>query len=102
MPLYLAEIWLNNPSPETAKEFAGMIGSVAKDATSVGAPQGVRVVAGPWASNEEAKAIFVVEIPDHTTTFQVFSKNVLKGLVEKRRLTPIVEWSEVEKLAQQL
>jgi hypothetical protein len=25
-----------------------------------------------------------------------------QGLVEKRRLTPIVEWSEVEKMANQL
>ena len=102
MPLYLAEIWLKNPSPDRVKEVAGMIGSAAKDATSIGAPQGVRFVAGPWASNEEAKAVFVVEIPDHTATFQVFSMNVARGLIEKRRLTPIVEWGEVEKMVQQL
>ena len=102
MPLYLAEVWLKNPSPDRAKEFGGMIGAAAKDATSIGAPQGVRFVAGPWASNEEAKAIFVVEIPDHTATFQVFGANVARGFIEKRRLTPIVEWREVEKMVAQL
>ena len=102
MALYLAEVWLNNPSPDRVKEFAGMIGAAAKDAASIGAPAGVRFVAGPWASNEEAKAIFVVEIPDHTATFHVFAPNVARGFIEKRRLTPIVEWSEVDKMVQQL
>ena len=102
MALYLAEVWLRDPSPDRVKEFAGVIASAAKDASSIGAPQGVRFVAGPWASNEEAKAIFVVEIPDHTATFQVFGTNVSKGFIEKRRLTPIVTWDEVDKMVQQL
>lgn len=102
MPLYLDEIWLKDPSPDRVKEFVSLIGSAAKSPASVGAPEKVRFVAGPWASNEEAKVIFVIDIPDHTATFQVFATIVAKGLVEKRRLTPIVEWSEAEKLAQQL
>ena len=102
MPLYLAEVWLKDPSPDRVKEFAGMIGSAAKDATSIGAPQGVRFVAGPWASNEEAKAIMGVEIPDHSATFQVFGANVARGFIEKRRLTPVVTWDEVDKMVQQL
>lgn len=102
MPLYLDEVWLKDPSPERVKEFAGMIGSAAKSPASVGAPAEVRFVAGPWASNEEAKVIFVIDIPDHTATFQVFGTLVAKGLVEKRRLTPIVDWSEVEKMTGQL
>ncbi len=102
MPLYLAEIWLKDPNPERAKEFASAIAAVAKDPTSVGVPAGVRFVAGPWASNEEAKAIAVVEMPDHSKTFGVFGGNVARGFLEKRRLTPIVEWSEVEKMVQQI
>lgn len=102
MALYLDEVWLKDPSPERVKEFVRMIGMAAKSPASVGAPQEVRFVAGPWASNEEAKVIFIVDIPNHTLTFQVFAKFVSQGLIERRRLTPIVEWSEVEKMAGQL
>ena len=102
MALYLDEAWIKDPTPERIKEFFGMIGQAAKSPASVGAPQEVRFVAGPWASNEEAKVIFVVDIPDHTSTFQTFSRFVSQGLIEKRRLTPIVEWSEVEKMMEQL
>lgn len=102
MALFLDEIWLKDPSPERVKEFATMIGSAAKSPASVGAPAEVRFVAGPWASNEEAKVLFVIDIPDHTATFQVFGKFVAQGLVEKRRLTPIVAWDEVEKMVGQL
>ncbi len=102
MPLYLDEVWLKDPTPDRVKEFASMMGAAAKNPASVGAPDEVRFVAGPWASNEEPKVIFVIDIPDHTATFQVFGKFVATGLVEKRRLTPIVEWGEVEKMVGQL
>ncbi len=102
MALYLDEVWLKDPSPERMKEFVRMIGMAAKNPTSIGIPQGVRFVAGPWFSNEEPKIIFIVDIPDHTPTFQVFGRAMSQGLVEKRRLTPIVEWSEVEKMTGQL
>ncbi len=102
MALYLDEVWLKDPSPERMKEFVRFIGAAAKSPASVGAPQEVRFVAGPWASNEEAKVIFVVDIPDHTPTYQIFGKLLSTGLVEKRLLTPIVEWDEVEKMVEQL
>lgn len=101
MALYLDEIWLRDPSPERSKEFVRMIGQAAKSPANVGAPAEVKMVAGPWASNEEAKVLFVIDIPNHTATFQVFSKFVSQGLIEKRRLTPIVDWSEVEKASGQ-
>ena len=101
MALYLDEIWLRDPSPERAKEFVRMIGMAAKSPANVGAPQDVRFVAGPWASNEEAKVIFVVDIPNHAATFGVFSKFIAQGLIERRRLTPVVEWSDVEKATSQ-
>ena len=102
MPLYLDEIWLKDPSPSRMKEFVGLIGKVAQNPASAGAPEEVRFMTGPWFSNEEAKVLFLIDIPDHTRTFQVFGKTVSTGLIEKRRLTPIVEWSEVEKMVAQL
>ncbi len=102
MALYLDEVWLKDPSPERMKEFTKLIGAAAKSPASIGAPQEVRFAGGPWFSNEEPKVIFLVDIPDHTPTFQIFGKIVSSGLVEKRRLTPIVEWGEVEKMVEQL
>jgi len=102
MALYLDEVWLKDPNPERVKEFVRTIGQAAKSPASIGAPTEVKFVAGPWASNEEPKVIFIVDIPNHTPTFQIFGKLVASGLVEKRRLTPIVEWSEVEKMAGQI
>ena len=102
MALYLDEVWIKDPTHERVKEFAKLIGTAAKAPISVGVPQGVRQVAGPWMSNEEPKAIFIVEIPDHTLTFPIFGRHLAHGLIEKRRLTPIVEWGEVEKMVEQL
>ncbi len=100
MPLYLDEIWIKDPTnPAQVKEFVGMLSQVSKDPASVGVPSEVRIVAGPWASNEEAKIVMVIDIPDHTRTFQIFGTTVARGLVEKRRLAPLVEWSELETLA---
>ena len=67
-----------------------------------GLPQGVTLKAGPWASNEEPKVILMLDIQDHSLTFNTFSKLVSQGLVAKRRLTPIVEWSEVEKVVKEI
>ena len=102
MALYLDEVWIKDPTPERVKEFTKLIGTAAKAPSSVGVPQGVRQVAGPWMSNEEPKAIFIVEIPDHRLTFPIFGRHLAHGLIEKRRLTPIVEWGEVEKMVEQL
>lgn len=102
MALYLDEVWVKDPTPERVKAFVRLIGTAAKVPTSLGVPQGVHQVAGPWMSNEEPKAIFIVEIPDHTPTFQLFGRHMAGGLIERRRLTPIVEWDAVEKMVEQL
>lgn len=102
MALYFDEVWLKDPTPARMKEFVKTIGQAAKSPASIGAPQEVKFVAGPWASNEEPKVLFIVDIPNHTPTYQIFGKLMSTGLVEKRRLTPIVEWGEVEKMANQL
>ncbi len=93
MPLYLDEIYLNASSPENAKKSIGLIQQVLKD----GFPPGVTLKAGPWGSNEEAKVVLILDIQDHSLTFDGFAKAVTSGLIAKRRLTPLVEWSAVEK-----
>ena len=93
MPLYLDEIYFNVDSPEAAKKGVALIQNAIKN----GFPPGVTLKAGPWGSNEEAKIVLILDIQDHALTFDGFAKAVSSGLVAKRRLTPIVEWSTVEK-----
>lgn|SRR5690242_10539444 len=98
MPLYLDEIWLEWRSPqefeETLRRFLSM-----GDGNSFGYPEGVTVAAGPWFSNEERKIILVLDIVDHTKTFQAFGMAMSLGVVQKRRLQPVVPWSEVRQLS---
>jgi hypothetical protein len=96
MPLYLDEIWLKWPNVERAKQALEQFRSMAtKDFPY---PEGVSLRAGPWFSNEEAKLVLVLDIPDHSKTFGAFGMGIAHGMIERRRLTPIVEWSEVDKL----
>lgn len=98
MPLYLDEIYLNATSPENAKRAINFFADVFKD----GFPPGVTLVAGPWMSNEESKVVLVIDIKDHTLTFNPFTKALAQGIVVKRRLEPIVGWSDALKLASEL
>jgi hypothetical protein len=98
MPLYLDEIYFNVTSPDDVKKGVALIQRALKE----GFPPGVTLKAGPWGSNEEAKIILVLDIQDHSLTFNPFAKIVGQGLVAKRRLTPIVEWSAVEKAAAEM
>ena len=61
-----------------------------------GFPEGVTLEAGPWVSNEEAKMVLILDIRDHAKTFDTFTTLVAKGLIAKRRLTPIVEWGAMD------
>src|SRR5438045_885255 len=100
MPLYLDELWLDWKDVDTARRslatFAGMGDG------GFNFPPGVQLVAGPWFSNEEAKIILVLDIPDHSTTFGSFTLGIAHGLIARRRLTPIVEWSSVLELRELL
>jgi len=98
MPLYLDEIYFNVASPDNAKKVAALL----QDARKGGFPRSVTLKAGPWASNEEPKVILVLDIQDHSLTFNTFAKIVAQGLVAKRRLTPIVEWSAVEQVVKEM
>ena len=93
MPLYLDEIYFNVNSPDDAKKGVALL----QNATKNGFPPGVTLKAGPWGSNEEAKIVLILDIQDHTLTFDGFAKAVSSGLVAKRRLTPLVEWDAVVK-----
>lgn len=83
---------MNATSPDNTKKVVALV----QEALKGGLPQGVTLKAGPWASNEEPKVILVLDIQDHSLTFNTFAKIVAQGLVAKRRLTPIVEWSGVK------
>ena len=52
--------------------------------------------AGPWYSNEEPKLVVVLDMQDHSLSYTAFSNAVGSGMVKKRKLEPIVDWSSVE------
>ncbi len=98
MPLYLDEIYFNVTSKEAFKNAYGLIDGVMKN----GFPPGVTLKAGPWASNEEAKIVLILDIQDHALTFSPFSDAVSRGVVAKRRLSPIVDWATVSKTIKEM
>ena len=102
MALYLNEVWLNNPSPESFREFVQVFGALRGDIQSIGLSADFRLVAGPWLSIEEPKVVFVFDIADATATLPAFGRLVAKGLLQKRRLTPLVDWNEAAKFVNDL
>ncbi len=98
MALYLNEVWLRDPSPESFREFIGVFGSLRDQADSIGLSSDIfRLVAGPWLSIEEAKVVFIFEAPDATVTLPAYGRLLAKGLLKKRRLTEMVDWDEAAK-----
>ena len=100
MPLYLDELWLCWESAAEAKASLERFLSMGDGQFAF--PEGVRLAAGPWFSNEEAKIILVLDIADHAKTFPAFALGLAHGLLARRRLTPIVEWSAVGELLRSL
>src|SRR5262245_6687237 len=96
MALYLDEIWLTWTDVESARRTLGVFRDL--DAGNFPFPEGVRLVAGPWFSNEEAKIILVIDIQDHTKTFSAFGLTLVHRVIARRRLTPMVEWSAMQNL----
>lgn len=100
MPLYLDEIWLRWDNAQTARRaltlFRGM------DGDGFVWPPGVRLVAGPWFSNEESKIVLVLDIADHAATFTSFTLATAHALIARRRLTPVVQWDAIDDVLQQL
>jgi hypothetical protein len=93
MSLYLDEIFLNVTSKESFKSACQLIEGAMKN----GFPPGVTLKAGPWASNEEPKIVLVLDIQDHELTFRPFSDAIARGMVRKRKLSPIVDWTTLSK-----
>ena len=94
MALFLDTIYFTRQSPDKIKEA---LGNIHKNlSTGSGLPKGVTVKAGPWYSNEELKLVVVLDMQDHSLSFGAFTNAVGSGMVEKRKLEPIVEWSTVE------
>ena len=88
MPLYLAELYCKDGFRRGC--------DVISRALAAGFPPGVTLRAGPWASNEDAKLVMVMDIQDHALTFAPFSNALAQGIFAKRRLTPIVTFSTVD------
>lgn len=95
MPLYLDEIWLQWNDAAQAKQTLQRFQAMA---SGEGFPPGVTLKAGPWFSNEEAKIVLVLDIVDHAKTFTPFGLAISHGMIKRRRLAPIVEWSAVDQL----
>jgi hypothetical protein len=95
MPLYLDEIYFNVSNKDEFKKAYELI----QGAMTNGFPTGVTLKAGPWVSNEDAKVILVLDIQDHSLTFEPFTGALARGAISKRRLTPLVDWKQMEKTA---
>lgn len=100
MPLYFDEIWLSWNDAETARRVLETFSKM--DSGEFGYPEGVRLVAGPWFSNEEKKILVVLDIADHAKTFVPFGMAMAHGLIARRRMAPIVEWSALQDLLRTL
>jgi hypothetical protein len=96
MPLYLDELWLEWKGPDEARRVLATFAPMGDGTFPF--PEGVRLVAGPWFSNEEAKIILVLDIADHAQTFSSFALGMVHKLIARRRLTPIVEWQALQDL----
>jgi hypothetical protein len=98
MALFLNEVWLRDPSPDSFREFIEAFGSLGGQEDQLGLTTDVfRLVAGPWMSIEEAKVVFVFDTPDAVETLPAFGRLLAKGLLAKRRLTPLVDWDGAAK-----
>jgi len=94
MALFLDTIYFTRQPAAKLKEALAMIHK--NLTTGTGLPKGVTLKAGPWYSNEELKLVAVLEMQDHSLSYTAFSNAIGSGMVEKRKLEPIVDWSSVE------
>ncbi len=103
MALFLNEVWLREPSPESFREFIEAVGSLSSQAEQLGlSSDSFRLVAGPWMSIEEAKVVFVFESPNAVDTLPAFGRLLASGLLARRHLTPLVDWEEAAEFVESL
>jgi hypothetical protein len=92
MPKFFNEVWLRDMSPDVMKGVVDFLGKLREGVRPHNLPSDLKLLAGPWLSNEEAKVYFIFEIDDPTNTFEAFAERVADGLFLKRRLTLIQDW----------
>ena len=94
MALFLDTIYFTR---QPADKLKAALANIHKTLSSgSGLPKGVTLKAGPWYSNEEMKLVVVLDMQDHSLTYGAFSNATSSGMIEKRKLEPIVDWSTVE------
>ncbi|RQZ17761.1 hypothetical protein DIE15_10440 [Burkholderia sp. Bp9031] len=99
MPKFFNEVWLRDMSPKTMQGVVDFLGKLREGVRPHNLPADLKLLAGPWLSNEEAKVYFVFEINDPTETFEAFAERVADGLFLKRRLTLIQDWDGARSFA---
>jgi hypothetical protein len=102
MPLFLNEVWLGSLEPKVLKEAVEFFGNLSKGSKPSNLPDNMRMVAGPWLSNEEAKVLFVFEIGDPSDMLEAFAERMVSGLFARRKLTLLSDWAGARKLAEWL
>lgn len=102
MPKFFNEVWLRDMSPKTLQGVVDFLGKLRVGVKPHNLPGDLKLLAGPWLSNEEAKVYFVFEINDPTDTFEAFAERVADGLFIKRRLTLIQDWDGARSFAKYL
>jgi hypothetical protein len=92
MPIFFNEVWLKDMSAPVMKGVVDFLGKLRAGIKPHNLPDDLKLLAGPWLSNEEAKVYFVFEIDDPTKTFEAFAERVADGLFLRRKLTLVQNW----------
>jgi hypothetical protein len=92
MPIFFNEVWLKDMSAPVMKGVVDFLGKLRVGVKPHNLPDDLKLLAGPWLSNEEAKVYFVFEIDDPTKTYEAFAERVAAGLFVKRKLTLVQNW----------
>lgn len=92
MPIFFNEVWLKDMSPPVMKGVVDFLGKLREGVKPHNLPDDLKLLAGPWLSNEEAKVYFIFEVDDPTQTFEAFAERVASGLFLRRKLTLVQNW----------
>ncbi|MDZ5460086.1 hypothetical protein [Azohydromonas lata] len=99
MPIFFNEVWLKDMSAPVMKGVVDFLGNLRQGVKPHNLPSDLKLLAGPWLSNEEAKVCFVFEINDPTSTFEAFAERVAAGLFTRRKLTLVQNWDGARSFA---
>jgi|GEM_PF-771863 len=92
MPIFFNEVWLKDMSPPVMRGVVDFLDQIRNGVKPDNLPSDLKLLAGPWLSNEEAKVYFIFEIDDPTKTFEAFAERVASGLFLRRKLTLVQNW----------